>query len=268
MAAPTGCMTSCPQCCRSSRRMRCAFWPRGLVLHAAGGRARLGVSWEGHWDWGAHAAAPAAPAAQVRERYLPTTIQGDLDSIRPDVLAFYRQRGVSVDDLSGESRAGWDGSAALHVLRAGQAPAFCCAAACGRCSHALARLCTSWAALTRRDGLGFIPLAADQDSTDLQKCIAYVVAHAAQQRLSLERLTVVALGAWRAGAAAPGCCAWPPLVLAAKRHCLLCCPAAVCRPPRPTPPAPPAPALPLRRAGRAAGSHPFQPVYPALPPRS
>lgn len=58
----------------------------------------------------ARPALPAAPAVQVRERYLPTTIQGDLDSIRPDVLAFYRQRGVSVEDLSGESwaAAGWE----------------------------------------------------------------------------------------------------------------------------------------------------------------
>ena len=38
---------------------------------------------------------------QLRERYLPTTIRGDLDSVRPEVLAFYRQRGVLVEDLSG-----------------------------------------------------------------------------------------------------------------------------------------------------------------------
>ena len=42
---------------------------------------------------------------QVRERYLPTTIRGDLDSVRPEVLAFYRQRGVLVEDLSGAGQA-------------------------------------------------------------------------------------------------------------------------------------------------------------------
>ncbi|KAI7840907.1 hypothetical protein COHA_005435 [Chlorella ohadii] len=73
---------------------------------------------------------------QVRERFLPTTIRGDLDSIRPEVLDFYRQRGVLVEDLSD-----------------------------------------------------------DQDTTDLQKSIAYVVAHAARHELAVERLTVVALGA-------------------------------------------------------------------------
>ena len=36
--------------------------------------------------------------------------------------------------------------------------------------------------------------ADDQDTTDLQKAIAYVVAHAARHELAVERLTVVALG--------------------------------------------------------------------------
>lgn len=40
-------------------------------------------------------------ADAVRSAYLPTAIQGDMDSIRPDVLDFYRQRGVPVHDLSG-----------------------------------------------------------------------------------------------------------------------------------------------------------------------
>ena len=44
---------------------------------------------------------PGQAAAAVRAQYLPTAIQGDLDSIRPDVLDFYRQHGVPVHDLSG-----------------------------------------------------------------------------------------------------------------------------------------------------------------------
>ena len=44
---------------------------------------------------------PGQPAEAVRAQYLPTVIKGDLDSIRPDVLQFYRQRGVDVVDLSG-----------------------------------------------------------------------------------------------------------------------------------------------------------------------
>jgi thiamine pyrophosphokinase len=45
---------------------------------------------------------PGQSADAVRSAYLPTAIQGDLDSIRPDVLDFYRSRGVPVHDLSGE----------------------------------------------------------------------------------------------------------------------------------------------------------------------
>lgn len=41
-----------------------------------------------------------APDA-VRAAYLPSAIRGDMDSIRPEVLDFYRQRGVVIDDLSG-----------------------------------------------------------------------------------------------------------------------------------------------------------------------
>lgn len=44
---------------------------------------------------------PGQAAEAVRSQYLPSAIQGDLDSIRPDVLAFYRQHGVPVQDLSG-----------------------------------------------------------------------------------------------------------------------------------------------------------------------
>ena len=49
------------------------------------------------------AAATAGPsgAEEVRATYLPSAIRGDLDSIREDVLQFYRQRGVQVSDLSG-----------------------------------------------------------------------------------------------------------------------------------------------------------------------
>ncbi|KAI3436160.1 hypothetical protein D9Q98_002217 [Chlorella vulgaris] len=79
---------------------------------------------------------PGESAEAVRAQYLPTAIQGDLDSIRPDVVDFYRRHGVPVHDLSG-----------------------------------------------------------DQDSTDLQKCIAYVRQHAKEQNLELRHLTLAALGA-------------------------------------------------------------------------
>ncbi|EFN53214.1 hypothetical protein CHLNCDRAFT_11702, partial [Chlorella variabilis] len=79
---------------------------------------------------------PGQAAEAVRSQYLPSAIQGDLDSIRPDVLAFYRQHGVPVQDLS-----------------------------------------------------------ADQDSTDLQKCIQFVRQQAEERRLELRHLTLVALGA-------------------------------------------------------------------------
>ncbi len=48
---------------------------------------------------------PGQPAEAVRAEYLPTTIMGDLDSIEPEVLSFYRQRGVTVVDLSGACHA-------------------------------------------------------------------------------------------------------------------------------------------------------------------
>lgn len=44
---------------------------------------------------------PGESAEAVRAQYLPTAIQGDLDSIRPDVVDFYRRHGVPVHDLSG-----------------------------------------------------------------------------------------------------------------------------------------------------------------------
>ena len=47
------------------------------------------------------AAGPSGEAEAVRAAYLPSAIRGDLDSIREDVLQFYRQRGVQVSDLSG-----------------------------------------------------------------------------------------------------------------------------------------------------------------------
>lgn len=47
-----------------------------------------------HWCASSCQYLVAATLPQVRERYLPTTIRGDLDSIRPDVLDFYRRRGV------------------------------------------------------------------------------------------------------------------------------------------------------------------------------
>ncbi|KAL4458874.1 hypothetical protein ABPG75_013739 [Micractinium tetrahymenae] len=79
---------------------------------------------------------PGRPADAVRAQYLPTVIKGDLDSLRPDVAAFYRQHGVAIEDLS-----------------------------------------------------------ADQDSTDLQKCIQFVRQQAEEQGLQLQQLTLVALGA-------------------------------------------------------------------------
>lgn len=59
--------------------------------------------------------------------------------------------------------------------------------------------------------------ADDQDTTDLQKAVAFVVTHAAEQAMALERLTVVALGE-AAAAAVVGtqyCSLWGPL---ARKH--------------------------------------------------
>lgn len=50
--------------------------------------------------------------------------------------------------------------------------------------------------------------ADDQDTTDLQKAIAYVVAHAARHELAVERLTVVALGEQAAWGGLPGARCW------------------------------------------------------------
>lgn len=44
---------------------------------------------------------PGQAPDDVRAAYLPSSIRGDLDSIRPDVLDFYQRRGVVVEDLSG-----------------------------------------------------------------------------------------------------------------------------------------------------------------------
>lgn len=49
---------------------------------------------------------PGRSADAVRAQYLPTFIKGDLDSLRPDVAAFYRQHGVPIEDLSGGLRRG------------------------------------------------------------------------------------------------------------------------------------------------------------------
>lgn len=54
---------------------------------------------------------PGQPPDEVRAAFLPSSISGDLDSIRPDVLSFYSQRGVLIQDLSG-ARAG---RAGLHA---------------------------------------------------------------------------------------------------------------------------------------------------------
>lgn len=52
---------------------------------------------------------PGQAADEVRAAYLPSAIRGDLDSIRPDVLQFYKARGVQVEDLSGEQGRGGGG---------------------------------------------------------------------------------------------------------------------------------------------------------------
>lgn len=43
---------------------------------------------------------PDEPPAAVRSRFLPHLIMGDLDSVRPEVRAFYEAAGVPVADLS------------------------------------------------------------------------------------------------------------------------------------------------------------------------
>jgi hypothetical protein len=44
---------------------------------------------------------PGELSEAVQAQYLPTAIQGDLDSVRPDVLLFYRRHSVPINDLSG-----------------------------------------------------------------------------------------------------------------------------------------------------------------------
>ena len=77
------------------------------------------------------AAATAGPsgAEEVRATYLPSAIRGDLDSIRADVLHFYRQRGVQVSDLSGACKL-------QAVCTQGPVPGAVVAAETRRC-HAL-----------------------------------------------------------------------------------------------------------------------------------
>jgi thiamine pyrophosphokinase len=48
---------------------------------------------------------PGQPADAVRRRFLPHLIKGDLDSVRPEVLAFYRAHGVPVADLSADQES-------------------------------------------------------------------------------------------------------------------------------------------------------------------
>jgi thiamine pyrophosphokinase len=43
---------------------------------------------------------PNEPADEIRSRFLPHLIKGDLDSVRPDVLQFYTSHGVPVVNLS------------------------------------------------------------------------------------------------------------------------------------------------------------------------
>ncbi|KAK9811230.1 hypothetical protein WJX72_000358 [[Myrmecia] bisecta] len=75
-------------------------------------------------------------AAQLRQRYVPQAIIGDLDSLRPDVREFYEGLGTQTMDLSD-----------------------------------------------------------DQDSTDLQKCLAYVQQHIAVAPADLADCQIVAVGA-------------------------------------------------------------------------
>ena len=63
---------------------------------------------------------PGRPADDVRAAHLPTAILGDLDSIRPDVLGFYRARGVEVRDLSGAPGRCAGGLGAALAPTAGQ----------------------------------------------------------------------------------------------------------------------------------------------------
>jgi hypothetical protein len=142
---------------------------------------------------------PSQAPDAVRAAYLPTAIKGDLDSIRPDVLSFYSQRGVTVHDLSGGcasvvvacGRLPWQQAAGGKLLGAawGSACTPCC-------SHPF-RISTHHQPL----GTALFPLtacfhfcAADQDSTDLQKCIEFVRQQAAERRIQLQHLTLVALG--------------------------------------------------------------------------
>jgi thiamine pyrophosphokinase len=65
---------------------------------------------------------PAEPPEAVRARFLPHLIKGDLDSVRPEVLAFYEGHGVRVVDLSDdqESTDLHKCVAYLHALNLGQ----------------------------------------------------------------------------------------------------------------------------------------------------
>lgn len=56
------------------------------------------------------------PGAQVREQFVPHVVLGDLDSARPEVLAFYAARGARVVDVSAEQARPHTSAAACFAL--------------------------------------------------------------------------------------------------------------------------------------------------------
>ena len=102
-----------------------------------------------------------ADVSQARARFVPHLIAGDLDSVRPEVLEFYRKHGAEVVDASGD-QVGRPSQVRLPQV-----------------AHRAS-------------------LRPPQDTTDLHKCVALAVSSASATS-SLSSLRVVVLGALAGG---------------------------------------------------------------------
>lgn len=87
---------------------------------------------------------PSQPANIVRRRFLPQLIRGDMDSVRPEVLEFYKSQGVCIENLSHDQMSTDLHKCLAYILASGQMidTVVAVGALGGRLDHILSNLST------------------------------------------------------------------------------------------------------------------------------